>query len=512
MAGRAAMLAIRALAKMFKRGQTAAERREAKMEELKNLDPREFYEKKEHVYDISSDDDSDDHVEMDDKSHYIHDQETRERRQREVQAAVEANNERRKAQLEIEPETPWNWWFTRVDQMAYITPLDTLKYYFVKHSTGPSYMFLVAFLSILGIYISLVAGRIVDNDLLQNSQVQFAEDEESIGLPLPLTVAVTASNGSAITVNPAYFSVDFWSCVSTIAVTVSGTTTLTSRTEDCGTTAMLKTFNTDGTIGLSAGSEPILRGHQGSTFQRFIRIRITACATSGGTNCTSVSNAQTLLNGAVVTVKGQSIATDEQTQLYVGTKRVTNTATITTNIISGLRHRPTIEYTQLEVFHHARYFVDRDIFFYLHLSGEKYHESKFNATNGVFYDAALQMLPESDRVYETEITFIDAIAAIAALMMAFYLVSTPIRWWNRWHFNNFGEFQNAGMPTVFTDLLLDPDVSASVTGLPDMVKMNKFGYEPVRTIEFQATCAALIGIRQSINNVISRDGTKAKLS
>lgn len=421
------------------------------------------------------------------------------------------------ASIDYEAETPWNQLRNTIDQMAKVSPLDGVKkWYFVRHSTGISYAYLLVSFCVAFAFMAMLLVRWKDDRLLEVTTfesvefVSFFTDEEEalegINLPDGMEWYLTPGNGSdplPAAAAASVFSIRFEQCQTeggrplrpSNSEPALACSSLDSATAACSVEAVT------GGAGAVPGtclvqSDPqnpvgFVKGTPDSgTGWRFVRVLLERCdPVANATTCAPDTDADAVLTGASLSYRLASVSDNaeefgEVPVLRENAAKYTVLGTFQLGVggspplpgIDRIIPVPRFVYESVRVNNLPKVFVDGDEGNFASFAGvdaERLRSVRRPAEDFLLLEARMELAPRRRVVNVQRVNLWDLLGQWWSLFLVLIALGILVRRFNRWHFYKHGEFEFAGLPPVFVKGLLDPFVAISTPCLPQMLDMRE---------------------------------------
>lgn len=408
---------------------------------------------------------------------------------------------------EYEAETPWNQLRNTVDQLAQVSPLDSVrKWYFVRHSTGLSYAYLLASMLVAGAFMAMLLVRWSDDNLIENTTfesvefVSFFTDakkaEEGINVPTGLAWYLELADGTKG--NDAEVEFRYLQCVADAglhpaAAAGGGTTTVNvacsqmDAVDPCEIqvtvpgSAATQTVNAT-CLDQSNVEEPagFMRGTPAAANWKFVRVQATL--RDGADDA-----AKDRLTGARVTFWASSVSEEvlpdelpvlrENAATYNTTETFDLAARYAMSDVGAASRpvqSPRMVYEAVRVNNLPKVFVDGDegnFASYQRTDAESYQG--VDAASRLLFEATMELGPRRRVVNVQFVNLWDLLGQWWSLMLVLVALGIAVRLFNRWHFYQYGSLESAGLPRPLVSGVLDPRVPITTPGLTSLLDMHE---------------------------------------
>jgi hypothetical protein len=395
----------------------------------------------------------------------------------------------------------------RLDRINSFSPIHALRYYFVRHSTGLSYAYLLAALLVFGTYIALVIGRYLDAGEQSEAtfRVSFEEEQtllaESVSDPLhPQTgFRYRFANDTLNEADPLDLSsVVTYSYTRCTRTFVAGSTD--PHTDSCdGDLGAATSAYGDGLYVVPAETAELDQSPQSSKPVQFVRFTLSRCAT--GCNLTS-AEIDALLAGGSLEFAGFTHAPTQPAELDDDVLGIA-LRTFDFYEVPNLRHAGEMEYRRVSVVRHARFLVDGEDSHFAELHGPRVGLAPSGATEPL-YQIDFVLTDERTEVHVLTTGWIDLVAQIAGLLLVLRVLGIVPWLWNRSHFYRHGHFEAAEMPRKYLDRVLDPKVKEPVAGRREVRALRREHKFTETEFKLRETMKHLVGVREALRPLIEK--------
>lgn len=401
--------------------------------------------------------------------------------------------------LDYEAETPWNQLRNTLDQFSSVSPLDAVKrWYFVRHSTGLSYVYLLAFLCVAGIFAALLLGRWFDDRLVEvtsHESVDFisffsnkVEAERGLALPDFMAWYYQPTPGSPALNDPRLLSIVYEQCSAprlsaAAAVAAGGSLRLACEPllppEECFVPALGAAGNVSARCLPQSDPETAgyLSGTANSETWRFVRVRLVRCTAPA--DCALSGEINAVLGGQMtyrMSSVSESVAKfGGEPVLRDNAARYNATGTVQIGPAGSAVPRPRFEYRAVRVNNHPKVFVDGTEGNFASLLGVGESRLGGAAAGGadpaVVFEATFELAPERRVVNVERVNLWDLLSRWWSFVLVLVAAGSLVHAYNRWHFYRYGAVEAAGLPRRYTGDLLDPFVPITTPGMVDILDM-----------------------------------------
>lgn len=369
-------------------------------------------------------------------------------------------------------DLPWPYLRVRLDRINSVSPIDALRYYFVRYSTGFSYAWLLASLAVLAVFMALVISRWIDTgDQFDATFLVGFKAAGSLLSDQPVPDLLNTNTGfrflfagnSTINVGPPdraaeFVEYSFFQCSRTKAAG-DGTGPYPSFTETC--TDIGTSFRTiDGFPHVCPGADAELEGSfEQDDEDRFVRFELRLCSAGG---CAAESDILAALAGGELRFSGFTHAPTEPADADDGVLNI-ELRRETFPYAAGFRQAGGFEYERIGVTRHARFFVDGVSVHFGYLRGVT-RRIVNDADSGPLFAMEFRLLGSQQEVNVLTLGWIEVVGIIASMFFVIRALGCVPWLWNRQHFIWYGEYKSADLPKRYVDRLLDPNVKEPVVG------------------------------------------------
>lgn len=384
------------------------------------------------------------------------------------------------------PDTPWNYMQTRLALFASFSPFETLRYYFVPYSTGPSYAYLLFSVVMGAIFSTLLVVAYLRDNALDNTIIATLDEQRLVELPpfglyleAPQNTSFTEGVGNAV-FNSSIVTYEFEQCLRTLGP--RGQMRMTPRLASCGSSlnpVSRAILPIGGATFPSLGPErAVLRGNWGSGSAAMVRATLARCVTRPpNINCSDEAEMNAHLFGSVThlqfvqanvpgEVASQRQADDSPIELSLPT-------------VQSWGYEVRVRYRQVEIKLLPRYFVDGSEEHFVELldievrqlSARFFSDDPTGPWPLVIMEAELAPLKRIVTRWRT--SFIDLVASVVSLLLIFWALGVVLRIYNKWHFIHFGRFETADLPALFERRLLAREPRRDIIGFRSLMSRKR---------------------------------------